>query len=214
MLPKFVYGIIFMFVTTLHICSHLIPVVEANAHIRTAESEITRKLFMNVGYKYHHSMLFQSLINSTLLVYGAWRCEKAAAQKIKDAQRGANNKITAATEVKLNWLISKGKLPSIWKFFSMRDFFWYTVPWMFTFIGNGFLNFRNLNMIMGHFCTSPMDVMSLYARIQLLYLQNVFSDGLAPFFTQCNGALGALVTKNSNFISYESDILSTEKETP
>lgn len=213
MLPKIAYGIIFMLLTTLHICSHLIPVVEANAQIRTADSEMMRKLFINVGYKYYHSMLFQSLINSALLVYGAWRCEKAAAQKIIDSQRGADKKISAATEVKLNWLQSKGKLPSIWKFFSMRAFFWYAMPWMFTFMVNGYLNYRNLNLIMGHFCTSPLDVMFLYARIQLLYLQNILADGVAPFFTKFNGALGILLTKNSNFISYESDILSAEKET-
>lgn len=223
MLPKFAYGIIFLFLTTLHICPHLIPVVEANAHLRTVDSHLIRRLFMNVGYEYNHTMLLQSLINSTLIVYGIWRCQREAAQKqldqqmvqrqeTSDAQSGTVRNISPAAEVKLNWLQQKGKLPSSWKLFPLRSFWWYTLPWLFTFIGNGLLNFRHLNLVMGHFCTSPLEVMSLYSRIQFLYLRNIFSDGFSVFLGPFNGALGALLNKHTNFINYESNLLNVEEE--
>lgn len=222
MLPKLAYGVIFLFLTTLHICPHLIPVVEANANLRTVDSQLIRKLFMHVGYEYNHTMLLQSLINSTLIVYGIWRCQREAAQKqldqqlmqsleSNDAQSGGPRKISPATEVKLNWLQKKGQVPSSWKLFSLRDFWWYTLPWLFTFMGNGLLNFRHLNLVMGHFCSSPLEVLSLYTRIQCLYLRNIFSEGFETVLAPFNGALGALLSKHTNFINYESDLLNADE---
>ncbi|KAH8415503.1 hypothetical protein KR222_001212, partial [Zaprionus bogoriensis] len=215
MIPKFAYVLLFLFLTTLHVCSHLIPIVEANASIKTVDSVLVRKLCLNVGYEYNHTMLWQSLVNSFVLIYGCWRCDREAERLLahggSHGSHGSHGvgatKLSPAAEVKLNWMRSKGKLPFSWKLFPLSELFWYTLPWLFTFVGNGVLNYWHLNMIMGHFCTSPLEVFKLYSRVQWLYLQNIFSGGLAPFLMQFNGAFESLLNKHANYISYDSDLL-------
>ncbi|KAH8371446.1 hypothetical protein KR093_007511, partial [Drosophila rubida] len=184
MLPKFLYVGLFFLLTVLHICTHLNPIVKANAIIKTINLDYTRELKLHVGYRYHSGFLWQALVNSMIVIYGLWRCQRAVDQQ-KQRQLDSlsppahvnqpnglgtgNPYISPATEVKLNWLRSRSKIPSSWQLFPMRVFALYSTPWLLTFLMNAFFGYTAVNLVMRNFCTTQPEVFMLCLRIQRLY---------------------------------------------
>ena len=206
------YATIFVVLTALHICSHLNPIIKANASIKTINLEYTRELELRVGYEYNFRLLWQAVVNTLIVVYGLWRCEREVDRLLREpATRNELNcgtsYISPATEVKLNWLRSKGELSSSWKLFPLRVFAMFTVPWLVTFLMNGFFGFSTVNLVMQHFCASHLEVLMLYFRIQLLYLESWLPHGITHYAGQLNGALEFLFATHTNFISYQTDVL-------
>ncbi|KAH8302286.1 hypothetical protein KR044_004821, partial [Drosophila immigrans] len=184
MLPKFVYAVLLLLLTLSHICTHLNPIIKANAIIKTINLDYTRELKLHVGYRYKSGFLWQALVNSLIVIYGLWRCQRAVDQqkqrqldalnppqnvKHPNAVCTGNPYISAATEVKLNWLRSRSKIPSSWQLFPLRVFALYAMPWLATFLLNGFFGYTAVNLVMRNFCTSQPEVFMLCFRIQRLY---------------------------------------------
>ncbi|XP_060652703.1 uncharacterized protein LOC133840382 [Drosophila sulfurigaster albostrigata] len=226
MLPKFLYVVLVLLLTILHICSHLNPIIKANAIIKTINFDYTRELKLHVGYRYHSGFLWQALVNSLIVIYGLWRCQRAVDQQ-KQRQLDALNPpvnqnrnlnqtngpltgnpyISPATEVKLNWLRSRSKIPSSWQLFPLRVFALYSMPWLLTFLLNGFFGYTAVNLVMRNFCTSQPEVLKLCFRIQRLYLQNWLPHGISHYVAKFHGAFEFLFATHTNFIAYPTDVL-------
>ncbi|EDW19537.2 uncharacterized protein LOC6583391 [Drosophila mojavensis] len=215
MLSKFAYVCLFLALTLLHICAHLKPTIEAHASIKTINLRLTRKLNLFVGYEYHHSMLWQAVMNSLLFVFGVWLCQREVDRKRgrtieQELKLNGHSKISAATEVKLNWLRTRGKRASSWQLFPKRMFAWFSMPWLSTFLLNEFCNYAQLNLIMKHFCTSTPEVLLLHVRVQLLYLQQLLSSIIGPYLLQFTGAFVSLTASHANYINYETNLFVKE----
>lgn len=135
-----------------------------------------------MGYEYNSRLLWQAVVNSLIVIYGFWRCEREVDRlkqnSFSESKCTGNSYISPATEVKLNWLRNRSKIASSWQLFPLRVFALFTVPWLLTFLMNGFFGYSTVNLVMRHFCVSQWDVLNLYLRIQLLYLQNWMPQGL------------------------------------
>ncbi|XP_030571598.1 uncharacterized protein LOC115770462 [Drosophila novamexicana] len=209
MISKFSYVGLFLALTLVHICAHLKPTIEANASIKTINLQLTRKLNLYVGYEYHHTMLWQAVMNTALLLFGFWRCQREVDNaKIRYRLPDPNNnvRISAAAEVKLDWFRRRGKLPTSWQLFPMRHFAWFGAPWALTLLFHEFCNYAQLNLVMRHFCTSLPEVLLLYVRLQMLYLQSLLTNIIGSYLLQFHGAVVTLTASHANYINYESNL--------
>ncbi|XP_023167975.1 uncharacterized protein LOC111597458 [Drosophila hydei] len=211
MLSKFAYVCLFLALTLLHICAHLKPTIEAHASIKTINLRLSRKLNLYLGYEYHHTMLWQAVMNSALLVIGIWLCQREVDRKKErtfdeELKLDRPHLISAATEVKLNWLRSRVKPPSKWDLLPKRIFAWFSVPWLSTFVMNEFCNYAQLNLVMQHFCTSAPEVLLLHVRVQLLYLQHLVCSIVGRNLLQFTGAFASLTDSHMNYIKYETNL--------
>ncbi|ALC43792.1 CG32061, partial [Drosophila busckii] len=220
MLYKILYLVLFVLFTVLHISSHLKPVIQANASIKTINLQLDRKLHLHLGYEYQRSMLWQAVINAALLVIGLWHCQRRVMQSKllflgspqsvvqHPAGAGGHNTISPATEVKLDWLRSRKLLPTTWELFPFGVLARFAGPWLLTFIFNALLNYMQLNIVMRHFCSSPLEVLMYYVRIQMLYMRQLLLAAVEPHKYYFNDALesyvsGAAAAAAANHISYE-----------
>ncbi|EDV96932.1 uncharacterized protein LOC6557870 [Drosophila grimshawi] len=202
MIPKFAYILLFLGLSVCHICAHLRPIIEAKVSIIPISLQLSRKLNISVGYEYHQTMLWVAIVNSMLMVFGFWRCQHEADKALHQKHNiGANKKLTAAAaKVKP---ICQSKTPSSWQLFPLRYFVLCAVPWLTTLLLNLILNYSQLNMVLGHFCTSPWEVLALYGRVQMLYLQRLLASIAAP----SSGTFKSIFAAHTGQFTFENNLL-------
>ncbi|XP_030373096.1 uncharacterized protein LOC115623057 [Scaptodrosophila lebanonensis] len=214
-MPKFLYCLLFLALTTLHICAHLHPVVEANATIKSNYPEVDRSMKLKIGYEYQNSMLIQALFHSALVLVGVWRCrrhtvntEEQLLQLVASRPNILKTSFTDLTPaLKLKqlgvWLwYEKRRLLPLQNYFS-----WFHLPWLITAAVCNVLNYMRLNLVMQHFCATQLEVLVLYIRMQLLFLGHVAAAALQPYWTHMADVVQGLSTAHVSYISYDTGLL-------
>ncbi|KAH8379612.1 hypothetical protein KR009_006039 [Drosophila setifemur] len=201
---------LFVLLTSMHVCSVLQPVVEAQANIKTVYPTVDRSLLLQLGYKYNHWMLAKSMMYSLLVVIGLGYCRhlqqlgKREAEERRGILKDAN--LSTADDVKRAWLAA-GRVSFA---FPRSKFLLFALPWALTFVASGVINYIRLNLIVHHFCVSNWRTVQLYGELQYLFLRRLLAVALIPYWTQIIGGANSLKEAPAlpaNFISFETHLL-------
>lgn len=188
---------IFMLLTSMHVCSVLQPVIEANVNMKSSYPAVDRSLWLQLSYNYNNWLLVKSMMYSLLAVIGLWYSRH---------QQGAEE-LGSAEEVKNRWL-SRKDLGSSGESadFPIRTFMWFALPWTVTCALSGLINFIRLYLVIQHFCFTNWEIVKVYGELQFLFLRRLLAMAVVPYWTKITGS-GSLENLPGNFITYETNLL-------
>ncbi|XP_016988966.1 uncharacterized protein LOC108051386 [Drosophila rhopaloa] len=199
----------FVLLTSMHVCSVLQPVVEAQANFKSAYPSVDRNLILQLGYIYNHWMLVKAMMYSLLVMIGLWYSRHLQSKEPQESEEKRDilklPEPLTANEVKKGWL-NRNTQNSGTELgpFPVKNFLLFALPWLLTFLASGLINYLRLYMVIQHFCISNWKAIQLYGELQVLFLHRLLAVPLIPYWSKITGGAFNLP---GNFISFETHLL-------
>ncbi|XP_022218578.1 uncharacterized protein LOC111071498 [Drosophila obscura] len=95
-------------------------------------------------------------------------------------------------------------------YFPWMSFLLFALPWTWTFVVTGMVNYGRLHLVLQHFCLTYWQTVMLYLNIQMMFLRRIIEASLASYWQQFHGTVEDPSIKHINYISFETHLLSME----